>query len=201
MQQAALTDIFNRKHWKGQSSWYWSLGFKSTKSIADLRNAEQMIPNYSAPESTAGKPAISALKSAGVQPRCEREICWGSMPWGTNRAELSPPQLCGWRAVRTAEIPATTHVPGPSSWRQEFAHGHLHDHPNTMITQRPGQTAHGQHGSPRPGQTAHGQHAPSSGYPCFMQVALRARCCFFGLGLCIWLLVSKYNWRYWFLDI
>lgn len=44
MQQAALTDIFSRKYWKGQSNWYWSLGIKSTKSIANLRYAERMIP-------------------------------------------------------------------------------------------------------------------------------------------------------------
>lgn len=146
MQQAALTDIFNRKHWKGQSSWYRSLGFKSTKSIADLRNAEQMIPKHSAPKSPEGSPEPNLpflhWKALGCSTLCKGELLGlHALLYQQGRAATAPG--CGWRAVKTAEIPATTQVPRLSSWRQgEFAHGHLHHHPNTP-SQRPGQTARG----------------------------------------------------------
>lgn len=69
--EAALTDIFSRKYCKGQSSSYWSLAFKSTKSTANLSRAEPAIPTNSIQKSAEGSsklnPTVSALKSPEIR--------------------------------------------------------------------------------------------------------------------------------------
>lgn len=194
MQQAALTDIFSKKHWKGQSNWYLSLGLRAQDQLQTLdmqskwclniqrRRVQKVILNqihHFCTEKHCNAVALytgDPLELPAVTPTrqsCHHPRSVGEGLWRLQRYQV-PPWYLGWAAGGRRSLPMQTTMfiqifPPSVPVRVFMASVHT---PQSILT-----------------------------LCIWLWGFERPHCWFFCLGLCIWLLVSKYNGKEWFLGI
>lgn len=176
MQQAALPDIFNQKYWKGRSNCtedlvsraqiqLQTLNMQSKRYLnIQLGRVQKAILNW-IHHFCSGKPCKAVTL-------CEGDLLeLPALLHQQGRAVTTPVRK--WRAVKTGEVPGTTHLEAGRVCPCRPPPPYKHSPP--------------QH----PSQPADGYRAQTSGYP--RSGHLRSHCWLFCLGLHSWLLVSKYK--------